>query len=128
MGVTKLVSVMLMAVGMCMPLGMWEPPTVALAADTLNVDNLPNEPGQLKAQVEKIVAKVDGLVGKLKGNPAAQALVLDLMQTRDNLMRELPKVDSSPGDAKWKAKEMRHSVENMLRLLKDQYEKAAAAG
>jgi hypothetical protein len=100
---------------------------IARAADSLKIDGLPNDPRQFRAQVEQVIAKVDGVVQKLKGNQTAQALVLDLMQTRDNIMREIGKMDGAPGDAKWSPQEMRDSVNAMLRLLKDQYEKATAA-
>jgi hypothetical protein len=65
---------------------------------------------------------VDALIGKLNGKGASPAL-LDLIQTRDNVLRELPKVESAPDGAKWTAKDARESVDAMLRLLKQQYEK-----
>ena len=99
----------------------------ALAADTFKIDGLPSDPRQFRAAVEPMIAKVDSLIGKLKGTPSAQGMVLDLMQTRDNVLREISKIDGAPGDAKWTAKEMRESVQSMLKLMKDQYDKAAGS-
>jgi hypothetical protein len=98
---------------------------VVFAADGLKVEGLPNDPKQFRAQVDQILTKVDSLIKKLKANPKVQAVVLDLMQTRDNVLREISKIDSAPGDAKWTAQEMRDSVQAMLKLLKEQYDKAA---
>ncbi|MER3423923.1 MAG: hypothetical protein C4293_12505 [Nitrospiraceae bacterium] len=97
---------------------------VALAAD-LNVEGLPKEPKAFRTQVEQILGKVDGLVAKLKGNASALPVVLDLIQTRDNIMREILKMEVTPDGAKWTLAEGRASVEAMLRLLRDQYEKAS---
>ena len=101
-------------------------PGLALAADALKIDELPKDSRQYRTQVEQILAKVDSLIGKLKGQPAAEAIVLDLIQTRDNVAREVAKIESGPGDAKWASQEMRESVQAMLKLLQDQYEKAEA--
>lgn len=98
---------------------------VVLAADSLKLDGLSKDPRQFRMQVDQILAKVDGVIEKLKKAPKAQALVLDLMQTRDNILRKIPKIDAAPGDAKWSSQEMRDSVQAMLMPLKDQYEKAA---
>lgn len=95
------------------------------AADALKIEGLSNEPKQFRAQVDQILTKVDSLVKKLKANPKVQALVLDLMQTRDDILREIPKIESAAGDAKWTSKEMYDSVQAKLKLLKDQYDKAA---
>jgi hypothetical protein len=119
---SALIRMMVMAAALTLGLA-----GIARAADSLKIDGLPNDPRQFRAQVEQVIAKVDGVVQKLKGNQTAQALVLDLMQTRDNIMREIGKMDGAPGDAKWSPQEMRDSVNAMLRLLKDQYEKATAA-
>jgi hypothetical protein len=101
---------------------------VVFAADAVKIDGLSNDPRQFRIQVDQIIAKTDALIQRLKGNSSAQAIVLDLMQTRDNVLREISKIEASPGDAKWTVKEMRDSVQAMLKLLKDQYEKAEAAG
>ena len=101
---------------------------VALAADALKTDGLPSDTRQFRAAVDQLIAKVDGVIAKLKGTPGAQGMVLDLMQTRDNVLREISKIDGAPGDAKWTAKEMRESVESMLKLMKEQYDKATTAG
>ena len=101
---------------------------IALAADVLKIDGLSNDAKQFRTQVEQLVNKTDALITKLKADPAQQAVVLDLMQTRDDILRELPKIDSAPGDAKWTAKDMRESVESKLKLLKNQYDKAVGLG
>lgn len=98
---------------------------IVLAAEGLKVENLSNDPKQFRAQVDQALAKVSTLIEKLKSKPEARAIVLDLMQTRDNVLRELPKIDGNPGDAKWGSQEMRDSVKAMLMLLQEQYEKAA---
>jgi len=98
---------------------------IVLAADGLKLEGLSNDPKQFRAQVDQALAKVAGLIEKLKSNPNARPIVLDLMQTRDNVLRELPKIEAAPGDAKWTSQEMRDSVKAMLMLLKDQYDKAA---
>lgn len=100
---------------------------IVLAADGLKIDGLSNDPRQFRAQVDQILARVDSLIKKLKGTPTAQAIALDLMQTRDNILREIVKMEGTPGDAKWTAQEMRESVQAMLKLLKEQYDKAAGA-
>lgn len=99
-------------------------PGVATAADSLAVDGLPSDTRQFRAQVEKILSKVDALIEQLRDRPNSQAIILDLLQTRDDILREVPKMDSAPGDAKWSQKEMRESVQDKLRLLKVQYDKA----
>jgi hypothetical protein len=98
---------------------------VALAADSLNIEGLSGDPRQFRIQVNQILSKADKLIEKLRKIPTAQAIALDLMQTRDNILREIVKMDGSPGDAKWTAQEMRESVQAMLKLLKEQYDKAA---
>ena len=98
---------------------------IVFAADSLKLEGLSNDPKQFRTQVDQAFAKVAGLIETLKSNPNAQPLVLDLMQTRDNILREIRKIEVAPGDAKWTAQEMRDSVKAMLMLLKDQYEKAA---
>lgn len=98
---------------------------IVLAADSLKIEGLSNDPKQFRAQVDQIITKVDSLIKKLKENPSARAITLDLEQTRDNILREIVKIEAAPGDAKWTSKEMRESVQVMLKLLKDQYEKAA---
>ena len=98
---------------------------IALAAESLNVEGLPKDPKAYRAQVDQILKKVDGLIEKLKGNQKIPtAVVLDLIQTRDNVPRELFKVENKPDGSKWSAQDMRESVDAMLRLLKAQYEKA----
>lgn len=99
-------------------------PGAALAAE-LNVEGLPKEPKAFRAQVEQILGKVDSLVAKLKGNASALPVVLDLLQTRDNILREILKMEVTPEGAKWTLAEGRASVEAMLRLLAEQYEKAS---
>lgn len=100
-------------------------PGVASAAESLTVDSLPNDARQFRAQVEKIIGKVDTLIEQLRNTPNSRVIILDLIQTRDDILREVPKMDSAPGDAKWSQKEMRESVQDKLRLLKGQYDKAA---
>lgn len=100
---------------------------VAFAADALKIDGLSSAPTQFRTQVEQLISKADSLIAKLKANPINNAVVLDLMQTRDDILREIPKIDSAPGDAKWTANEMRASVESKLKLLKDQYDKASGS-
>jgi hypothetical protein len=97
---------------------------VVFAADALKIEGLSNDPKQFRAQVDQILTKVESLIKKLKANPKAQALVLDLMQTRDDILREIPKIESAAGDAKWSSKEMYDSVQAKLKLLKEQYDKA----
>ncbi|HEX9786138.1 MAG TPA: hypothetical protein VGA56_25855 [Opitutaceae bacterium] len=98
---------------------------VVFAADSLNVEGLPGELRQFRSQVNQILSKADRLIEKLRKIQTAQAMALDLMQTRDNILREIVKMDGAPGDAKWTAQEMRESVQAMLKLLKEQYDKAA---
>jgi hypothetical protein len=98
---------------------------VALAADSLNIEGLPGDPRQFRSQVGQILTKADSLIKKLKANPSTQTIALDLMQTRDNILREIVKMEGAPGDAKWTAQEMKESVQAMLKLLKEQYDKAA---
>jgi hypothetical protein len=100
---------------------------MTVAADSLKVEGLPDETRQFRAAVESIIKKVDTLIEQLRGKPENQAIVLDLLQTRDDIMREIPKLDGAPGDAKWNPKEMRESVQGKLMLLKNQYEKAQEA-
>lgn len=98
---------------------------IVFAADSLNVEGLPGDPRQFRSQVGQILTKADSLIKKLKANPSTQAIALDLMQTRDNILREIVKMEGAPGDAKWTAQEMKESVQAMLKLLKEQYDKAA---
>lgn len=102
-------------------------PSVASAAESLAVDSLPNDARQFRTQVEKIISKVDALIEQLRDKPNSRAIILDLLQTRDDILREVPKIDSAPGDAKWSQKEMRESVQDKLRLLKGQYDKATGS-
>lgn len=99
-------------------------PGIALAAESLNVEGLPKDPKAYRAQVDQILKKVDGLIEKMKGNEKALPVVLDLQQTRDNVLREIYKVENKPDGSKWGVQEMRESVDAMLKLLKAQYEKA----
>lgn len=99
---------------------------LALAAEELRVEGLPPDAKGFRAQIEQIISKVDRLIEKLKGNPNASTMILDLIQTRDNVLRELPKVEHQPAGSKWTEKEARESVDSMLRLLKVQYDKAAS--
>lgn len=99
-------------------------PGIALAAESLNVEGLPKDPKAYRAQVDQILKKVDGLIEKMKWNEKALPVVLDLQQTRDNVLREIYKVENKPDGSKWGAQEMRESVDAMLKLLKAQYEKA----
>lgn len=98
---------------------------IAFAVEALKIDGLSHDPRQFRVQVEQLVTKTDGLIAKLRGNPEFQALVLDLLQTRDDILRELPKIDSAPGEAKWTGKEMMESVQSKLNLLKQLYDKGA---
>jgi hypothetical protein len=100
---------------------------LALAAEELKVEGLSSDAKGFRAQTEQIISKVDRLIEKLKGNPNASTLALDLIQTRDNVLRELPKVENQPVGSNWTEKEARESVDWMLRLLKVQYEKAASS-
>lgn len=98
---------------------------IALAAEELKVEGLPKDPKAFRAQVDQILKKVDGLIEKMKGNQKVPtAVVLDLIQTRDNVTREIYKVENKPDGSKWGAQDMRESVDAMLKLLKAQYEKA----
>ncbi len=94
-------------------------------ADSLNVEGLPKDPAAYKAKVDEIIGKVDQVIGKLKGDQSKFAIVSDLMQTRDNVVREIFKVQNKPDGSKWGA-EMRESVDDMLKLLATQYEKATS--
>src|SRR5581483_11872673 len=89
----------------------------AAFADELKVENLPADPKAFRVQVDQII-------DKLKDKGFSPAL-LDLIQTRDNIMREVYKVENAPDGSKWTSKEARASVDAMLRLLKEQYEKAS---
>ena len=100
---------------------------LALVAEELKVEGLPSDAKGFRAQIEQIISRVDRLIEKLKGNSEASAMVLDLIQTRDNVLRELPKVETQPAGSKWTEKEARESVDWMLRLLKAQYDKAASS-
>lgn len=104
-------------------LGPVEPPRLA-AADTISVDNLPKDAKEFRRSVDQIIKRVDSLLSKLKDKPDALTAWMDLVQTRDNILREIEKLDSKDG-SKWTASEARESVELMLKLLKAQYEKAA---
>lgn len=97
----------------------------AFSAEALKIEGLSHDPKQFRVQVEQLVSKTDNLVAKLKANPNNQAIVLDLLQTRDDILRELPKIDSAPGDARWTSKEMIESVQSKLNLLKQLYDKAS---
>ena len=99
----------------------------ALAAEVLKIDGLSSDPKQFRIQVDQLISKTDTLIAKLRANPNNQAIILDLLQTRDDILREIPKIDSAPGDAKWTAREMIESVQSKLKLLKDQYDKAAGS-
>lgn len=119
------------AVLVCTPLwlgGVELPGSVgdASAADALSIDGLPKDPKAYRAQVDQLLKKVDGLIEKLKGNPTATAIVLDLLQTRDDILREIPKAEVKPDGAKWTLQEGRESVDAKLKLLKALYDKAAA--
>ncbi len=100
-------------------------PGLVTAAEPLKIDGLPKEPRQFRAQVDQILTRVDALITKLKADPRNRTIVLDLLQTRDDILREIVKIESAPGDAKWTAREMRESVEAKLKLLKEQYDKAS---
>ncbi|MEW6543763.1 MAG: hypothetical protein AB1411_09135 [Nitrospirota bacterium] len=97
-------------------------------SDAFSVEPLPKDPKEFRRQVDQIVGKADSLIGKLKANPKAAAAVLDLVQTRDNILREVVKVEGTPDGSKWTFNEMRDSVGAMLKLLKDQYDKASSLG
>jgi hypothetical protein len=106
--------------------GQYSGPEMLFAADSLNLEGLPKDPRQFRAHVDQLIGKVDILIKKLKADPKAQTMTLDLIQTRDDILREITKIESAPGDAKWTAGEMRESVQAKLKLLKDQYDKAIA--
>ena len=78
---------------------------IARAAETLNIDGLPKDPKTYRAQVDQILKKVDGLIEKLNGNQNAVPMVLDLLQTRDDILREIPKVETAPEGSKWTLQE-----------------------
>lgn len=99
---------------------------IASAADALTIEGLPKDPKAYRAQVDQILKKVDGLIDKLKDNSTATAIVLDLLQTRDDILREIPKVEVKPDGAKWTLQEGRESVDAKLKLLKALYDTAAA--
>lgn len=86
-------------------------PVVATAADMLTVGVPTHDPRQFRVHVEQIVSKLDALIEQLRGRPNSRAIILDLLQTRDALLREVPNIDSALGDAKWNQKEMPESVE-----------------
>ncbi|GKS59437.1 hypothetical protein YTPLAS18_29640 [Nitrospira sp.] len=114
-----------MLVGLLLALGVaWTGASVSWA-DELEVEGLPEEPAAYKAKVEGILAKVDQVINKLKGDKEKFAVVADLMMTRDNVMREIYKVQNKPDGSKW-GPEMRESVDAMLQLLALQYEKATS--
>lgn len=114
-----------MLVGLLLALGVtWTGGSVGWA-DELEVEGLPEEPAAYKAKVEGIIAKVDQVINKLKGDKEKFPLVADLMMTRDNVMREIYKVQNKPDGSKW-GSEMRESVDAMLHLLALQYEKATS--
>jgi hypothetical protein len=94
-------------------------------ADSLNIDGLPKDPAAYKSKVDEILAKVDQVIGKMKGDQKNFAIVADLIMTRDNVAREISKVQSKPEGSKW-GPEMRESVDDMLKLLAVQYEKATS--
>ena len=104
------------------------PGTVVAAEPSLKIDGLSSDPKIFRSQVDQILSKVESQIAKLKANQNAQALVLDMMQTRDNILREIVKIEGTPGDAKWTSAEMRSSVQAMLMLLKEQYDKALGIG
>ena len=66
-------------------------PGVSLAADSLNVEGLPKDPKAFRAQVDQILSKATNLIDKLKGKEKALPVVLDLMQTRDNVCARCPR-------------------------------------
>lgn len=100
---------------------------VAFAADVLKIDGLSSDPKQFRTHIDQLISKTDSLIAKLRANPDNKAIVLDLLQTRDDILREIPKINSAPGDARWTAPEMIESVQSKLKLLKDQYDKAAGS-
>jgi hypothetical protein len=100
--------------------------TAVASADELNVQNLPKDPAGYRDAIQKLIAKVDALLEKQKGNKQMEAAVQDLLQTRDNIFRELPKVEKAPDGAKWSPEEGRNSVDKMLLDLKLRYDKLAA--
>ncbi|CAI4033204.1 hypothetical protein DNFV4_03638 [Nitrospira tepida] len=113
-----------MVLAVVMAATVWMGATVSWA-DSINVEGLPKEPAAYKAKVDEILAKVDQVIGKLKGDQKNFAVVADLMMTRDNVAREIYKVQNKPEGSKWGA-EMRESVDDMLKLLAVQYEKATS--
>lgn len=119
----------------CLSVWSWGPgypsgaPEIVLAEEaSLSVEGLSPDPKTFRAQVDQIVKKVDNLIDRLKGKQETKVVVLDLIQTRDNVLREIGKVESFPEGSKWTKEEARASVEAMLRLLKTQYEKAVGLG
>lgn len=100
---------------------------VGFAADALKIDELSSGPKEFHTQVDQLISKTESLIAKLGANPNNQAIALDLLQIRDDSLREIPKIDSAPGDAKWTARVMIESVQSKLKLLKDQYDKAAGS-
>ncbi len=122
-------SVLLLTCGvgvfLTVPAGRFDRFDLAEAAEPLTIDGLPQDPKAYRAQIEQLLKKVDELVNKLKGNPEALPVVLDLQQTRDDIMRELPKAETVPDGAKWTIEEGRASIEAKLQLLKALYDKAS---
>ena len=114
-----------MLAGLLLALGVAWTGTSVSWADEIEVEGLPEEPAAYKAKVDGIIAKVDKVIDKLKGDKEKFALVSDLMMTRDNVMREIYKVQNKPDGSKWGA-EMRESVDLMLQLLAVQFEKATS--
>lgn len=121
--VTGACSLILIGIGM-MPVSVLR--SAPVYAAELNVDNLPADAKAFRAQVEQILGKVNGVIDKAKETKGADPALLDLIQTRDNILREVPKVEHIPDGAKWTSKEAQASVQSMLKLLKTQYEKVAA--
>jgi len=100
-------------------------PTGLAYAAELNVDNLPGDPKAFRAQVDQIVGRVSSIIEKAKDSKGTDPALLDLIQTRDNILREVPKVEHTPDGAKWTAKEAQASVQSMLKLLKTQLDKVS---
>lgn len=97
----------------------------ALAAESLNVEGLPENPTAYRESVKQILDRVDRLIDKLKEDQSKEVLALELIQARDNVYQEAYKIDHFPEGASWTAEEARANTDAMLKNLKSEYEKAA---
>ena len=99
--------------------------SAALAAESLNVEGLPENPTAYRQSVRQILDRTDRLIDQLKEDPSKEVVALELIQARDNVYQEAYKVDHFPEGAAWTAEEARANTDAMLKNLKAEYEKAA---